>query len=185
MSIYIYIYKPSKNYSSLPVQEPKLSASALVLMEIELQLHQFNKLRLQKASYFINVFSHRKYFDFSAYKFGPYDHSIDVISRRIREFQKYHNAQTTEEAKFILYNKIVSESIKNTINDLFVPIRKACIFVNYINDDHELECLSTICFLIEQTGSMTPEDIIAGFKNWFLDQSKCPLAEAGGNERAG
>lgn len=167
----IYIYDPSKSYSSLPVQEPKLSASALVLMEIKHQLHQFNKLRLQKAAYFINVFSHKKYFDFTAYKYGPYDHSIDVISRKISEFQKYHNAQTTEEAKFILYNKIVSESIKKTINDLFVPIRKACIFVNLINDDHELECLSTICFLIGQTGSMTSEEIIAGFKNWSREKA--------------
>lgn len=168
----IYIYEPSKNYSSLPVQEPKLSASALVLMEIKHQLHQFDKLRLQKAAYFVNVFSHRKYFDFSAYKYGPYDHSIDVISQKIREFQKYHKTQTTEEAKSILYNKIVSESVNNTINDLFVPIQKACNFVNSINDDHELECLSTICFLVEQTGSMTPEDIITGFKNWSEEKAK-------------
>ena len=168
----IYIYEPSKNYSSLPVQEPKLSASALVLMEIKHQLHQFDKLRLQKAAYFVNVFSHKKYFDFSAYKYGPYDHSIDVISQKIREFQKYHKTQTTEEAKSILYNKIVSESVNNTINDLFMPIQKACNFVNSINDDHELECLSTICFLVEQTGSMTPEDIITGFKNWSEEKAK-------------
>lgn len=168
----IYIYEPSKNYSSLPVQEPKLSASALVLMEIKHQLHQFDKFRLQKAAYFVNVFSHKKYFDFSAYKYGPYDHSIDVISQRIREFQKYHKTQTTEEAKSILYNKIVSESVNNTINDLFMPIQKACNFVNSINDDHELECLSTICFLVEQTGSMTLEDIITGFKNWSEEKAK-------------
>lgn len=168
----IYIYEPSKNYSSLPVQEPKLSASALVLMEIKHQLHQFDKFRLQKAAYFVNVFSHKKYFDFSAYKYGPYDHSIDVISQKIREFQKYHKTQTTEEAKSILYNKIVSESVNNTINDLFMPIQKACNFVNSINDDHELGCLSTICFLVEQTGSMTPEDIITGFKNWSEEKAK-------------
>lgn len=169
----IYIYEPSKSFSSLPVQEPKLSASALVLMEIKHQLHQFNKFRLQKAAYFVNVFSHKKYFGFSAYKYGPYDHSIDVISQKIREFQKYHKTQTTEEAKIILYNKIVSESVNNTINDLFIPIQKACDFVNAIKSDHELECLSTICFLIEQTGSMTPEDIIIGFKNWSEEKSKC------------
>lgn len=168
----IYIYEPSKNYSSLPVQEPKLSASALVLMEIKHQLHQFDKFRLQKAAYFVNVFSHKKYFDFSAYKYGPYDHSIDVISQKIREFQKYHKTQTTEEAKSILYNKIVSESVNNTINDLFMPIQKACNFVNSINDDHELECLSTICFLVEQTGSITLEDIITGFKNWSEEKAK-------------
>ena len=141
-------------------------------MEIKHQLHQFDKFRLQKAAYFVNVFSHKKYFDFSAYKYGPYDHSIDVISQKIREFQKYHKTQTTEEAKSILYNKIVSESVNNTINDLFMPIQKACNFVNSINDDHELECLSTICFLVEQTGSMTPEDIITGFKNWSEEKAK-------------
>mgnify|MGYP000515510141 CR=1 FL=1 len=127
---------------------------------------------MQKAAYFVNVFYHKKYFSFTAYKYGPYDHSIDIVSKRIREFQQYHKTKNTEEAKSILYNKIISNSVNNVINDLFVPIKQACQFVNNINDDHELECLSTICFLIQQTNSMTDEDIIVGFKVWSEEKSK-------------
>ncbi len=168
----IYIYEPSKSYSSVPTKEPKLSASALVLMEIKHYLGRFSKFRLQKTAYFVDLFSQKKYFNFVPHKYGPYDHSIDIVSKRIREFQQYHNTKSTEEAKAILYKKIVSDSVNNTIEELMPSIQKACIFVNSINSDHELECLSTICFLIEHLGDMTSEDIIHGFKEWSAEKSK-------------
>lgn len=168
----IYIYEPSKNYSSTPYLEPKLSISALVLMEIKHQLTKFNTLRLQKAAYFMNLFSTKKYFNFAPHKFGPYAHSIDIVSKNIREFQQYHKTQSTEEAKKILYNKLISDSVNHTMKELLPHIQKSCDFVNSINGDHELECLSTICFLVEQSGGLSVENIILGFKNWSEDKAK-------------
>ncbi|MBD5118852.1 MAG: macro domain-containing protein [Clostridiales bacterium] len=168
----IFIYEPSKNYSSAPYLEPKLSTSALVLMEIKHQLETFDALRLQKAAYFMNLFSPKKYFNFVPHKFGPYDHSIDIISKGIREFQQYHKTRSTEEAQKILYNKLISNSVNSTLKELFPQIQKACDFVNSISSNHELECLSTICFLIEQSGSLSSEDVISGFKNWSEDKAK-------------
>ena len=162
----IYIYEPSKNYSSSPVEEPKLSTSALVLMEIKNQLKKFSKFRLQKAAYFVNLFSGKQYFHFEPHKFGPYDYAISILSKRIIEFQKYHKTDSTEEAKAILYNKIVSDTVEKTMGELSLAIQKACGFVNSIESDHELECLSTICFLIEKSGNLDSENIILGFKNW-------------------
>lgn len=170
-SMDIFIYEPYKNYSSLPTIEPKLSLSALVLMEIKINLHKFNKFRLQKAAYFVNIFSKTKYFHFEKYKFGPYDHSIDIISKNIKEFQLYHNTKETSEAKKILYNKIISEHISNKFAELTSPIGLACSYVNQIKDDHELECLSTICFLIEENGSLTLEQILIKFKQWSNEKA--------------
>lgn len=171
-SIDIFIYEPSKNYSSTPYLEPKLSTSALILMEIKHQLKKFDTLRLQKAAYFMNLFSSKKYFNFIPHKYGPYDHSIDIISKGIREFQQYHKTKSTEEAQKILYNKLISDSVNSTLKELFPHIQKSCNFVNSIISNHELECLSTICFLIEESGALSSEDIISGFKNWSDDKAK-------------
>jgi O-acetyl-ADP-ribose deacetylase (regulator of RNase III) len=171
-SVNIYIYEPSKGYSSLPVNEPKLSSSALVLMEIKIRLKKFNKFRLQKAAYFVNVISHKGYFNFEKHKFGPYDHSIDIVSKKIREFQTFYGTKSTEEAKKILYNKLISESVKSKLTELSEPIEKACNYVNSIDNDHDLECLSTICFLIEKNTCLREESVIQSFKSWSDDKAK-------------
>ena len=167
----IYIYEPSKNYVSKPMIEAKLGTSALVLMEIKNQLNHFNSLRLQKAAFFMNLFSKKQYFNFQAHKYGPYAHSIEIISRDIREFQQYHCTKSTREAQKILYNKLVSDTVNKQIKELFPYIQKACYFINGIKTDHEMECLSTICFLISQTNGMTEQEIISGFKNWSKEKA--------------
>lgn len=51
-------------------------------------------------------------------------------------------------------------------------IVKSCDFVNSIETDHELECLATICFLIENSGGLTTDKIVSGFKNWSEEKAK-------------
>lgn len=167
----VIIYEPSKSYTPRPQIEPKLSTSALVLMEIKQNLSKFNKLRLQKAAYFMNIFAHNKYFSFEKYLFGPYDHSIDIISKNIREFQLYYGTASTGEARKILYNKIVSQSVDSKLSELLPSIERACAYVNQVSTDHELECLSTVCFLIEQRGSMTADEILLEFKQWSTEKA--------------
>lgn len=168
----IYIYEPSKSYSSRPVVEPKLSTSALVLMEIKHYLTKCSKFRLQKTAYFMNLFSGKNYFKFIPHKYGPYDHSIDIISKNIREFQEYHNTQSTDEAKAILYNKLVSESVTAKLAELLPFIQKACEYVNSITDDHELECISTICYIVEHANGITTDGILQGFQTWSEEKAK-------------
>ena len=88
----IYIYEPSRNFSTMPTPEAKTSTSALVFNGIKRHFKKkFNSLRLQKAAYFMDLFSFKKkYFRFVPHKYGPYDHSIDIISKGIREFQQFH-----------------------------------------------------------------------------------------------
>lgn len=171
-TVNISIFEPSQNYSSVPQAEPKLSTSALVLMEIKKNLNKFSSFRLQKAAYFANIFSPKNYFNFVAHKYGPYDHSIDIISQRIREFQKYYGTSSTEDAKRILYNKLISESVDSKLSELLPAIQKGCSFVNSINSDHELECISTTCFLIEHSNGLTEEEVISGFKAWSDEKAK-------------
>lgn len=167
----IYVYEPSANYKKAVCEEPNLSASALVLIDIKLNLHKFNKTRLQKTAYFVNLFSQKHYFNFEANKFGPYDHAIEVISRKIKEFQIYYGTSNTMQARTILYNRIVSESVNNVLESLSPYVKKACDFVNSISTDHELECLATICFIVERANIISEPEIVNQFKQWSEDKA--------------
>lgn len=171
-NIAVYIYEPSRNYVAQPTLEPKLSLSALVLMEIKKNLSKFDTLRLQKTAFFMDIFSNEKYFNFKKHKYGPYDNSIAIVSKSIKEYQKYHNVKSTEEAYNILYNKIVSESIEAKLKQLIPHIVKASNYVNSIKTNHELECLSTIVFLVNENKMLSESEILKQFKQWSEDKSK-------------
>lgn len=170
-SVSVYIYEPSKSYQSAPSMEPRLSASALVLMLIKQKLVKFSTMRLQKTAYFINVFAEEQYFRFSKHKYGPYDHSIEVISSSIREFQKYYCVEDTSEAYRILSNKIVSDSVTKKIERLMPSIDKAATFVNCIHNNHELEAIATVHFIISHNNGINEENIINNFIGWSVDKA--------------
>lgn len=161
-NIDIYIYEPSKNLNKI-TEEPKLNASALVLMKLKENLTRFNSVRLQKAAYFMNLTAKKKIFNFVSRKYGPYDSSIDFESKKIREFQKYHGTKSTRDAEMILYNKIVSNSVNNMIIELLPNIVQSCTLVNNIESDGELEALAKICFLLETSGVLSKEEIFDKF----------------------
>lgn len=167
----IFLYEPSKSYVTRPVQEPKLSTSALVLMEIKLKLSSFSSIRLQKTAYFMNVFSHTNYFKFEKGKFGPYSHGIDVISHNIQAYQSFHG-KSTKDAREILYRRLVSESVDGKLEKLLPAIQKACDFANEFPDDHELECLATVCYLIETGQAISDEAVTSAFLGWSKEKAK-------------
>lgn len=169
--IKIIVYEPSQNYKAQPVQEPKLSTSALVLMELKRNLNKFDTLRLQKSAYLMNVFSGSSYFKFKRHKYGPYDNSIAIVSRKIKEYQQFHNVKNTEEAQKILYNKIISEKVENKMDDLNTAILSSTKIVNSIDDNKELECIATILFLIEEQKTLNHDEIIQSFKSWSKDKA--------------
>lgn len=171
-NVHIYIYEHSNNYIYKPIAEPKLTTSALVLMQIKNKLNKFDTTRLQKTAYLINIFSNTHYFNFIKHKYGPYDNSIVIISRNIREFQQYYNVKNTQEAYDILYNKIISEKVQAKLFQLEPAINRACNYVNLIETNHELECLATVLFLIEEKSVLNTNEIIKEFKLWSTDKAK-------------
>lgn len=168
----VIIYEPSKNYVSTPVTEPQLSLSALILMQIKLHLNKFNRLRLQKTAYFIDFFGQKNYFHFEKHKYGPYDHAIEVISKKIKEFQCYYNVSSTSEAYEIAYKKLTSEAINSKLAVLLPIIEKATDYVNKIDSDKILECIATLLFLLETNGPMSENNLIEGFQSWSEDKAR-------------
>lgn len=168
----VVIFEPSRAFAYRPTQEPKLSVSALVLMEIKQRLSYFGQLRLQKAGYFTNIFLKKPYFKFSKHKYGPYSHAIDVISANIKEFQLFHDVDSTAEAEIILYKKIVSKTVDDKLAELIPAIECACDYVNGIATNHELEGLASVCFIIENHCGISKENVVQEFLAWSSDKAE-------------
>ncbi len=174
-TIDIYIYEPSRNYKIIPTAEPQLSLSALILMQIKFHLLpekvKFSAIELQKTAYFMNVLSNTNYFRFKKGLYGPYDHDIDVIAKKITEFQAFHKVNTNE-AYDILLKKLISEKTIQKL-DFYTPfIKKAAEFTNQLSDITSIEGAGTALFIIQQEHCATTDEIINGFKLWSKDKSE-------------
>lgn len=163
--IEIQIYEPSRYYKAVPMQPPKLSTSALVLMRFKPLLNTFDNFHLQKAAYFMNIFSGEDYFHFMGYKYGPYDHSIEIIGGHIKEYEQYYNVNTEEAYRLLLSQKI-SSSVEDKLNCLWPAIKKAAEFTNTFKRKYDLESASTVCFLIQSKGEQSEKEIIGNFRSW-------------------
>lgn len=167
----ILIYEPSINYIAKPSEEPKLSLSALILMEIKRRLNTFDKTRLQKTAFFCDLPYNERYFNFKKHKYGPYDNSIMIISKSIKEFQDYHNVKEVNVVYSILYKKVISESVEKKLSIMLPRIEAATELVNSIKSNHELECLSTIAYIIDINGILDENSIIKLFNSWSSDKA--------------
>ncbi|MBR5581229.1 MAG: macro domain-containing protein [Treponema sp.] len=168
LSVDVTIFEPSKQFTPKNNKIPKMTASHLVLMKLKggIPSSQFNKLRLQKAAYFLNVFSNTNYFKFEEYKFGPYAHSIEILSQQIKEFQESYHVNTVG-AEAILYNNLISAKVKETVEKYKVAILKSTNFVNSIASNHELEMVATIVAIIRTQPQCSDEEIVFYFlHNW-------------------
>lgn len=169
----IYIYEPSINHKAVAVAEPKLSLSALILMNIKFNLSKsrFDKIGLQKTAYFMNILSGTEYFHFQKAQYGPFDYSIEVVSKNIQEFQKYHNVNTTEDAYVILMQKLISQATQEKL-DFYIPfIKQATIFTNQFKTTEGVEGAGTALFIIQQKGTIDIKGIITEFKKWSEDKA--------------
>lgn len=169
-NVIVYVYQPNKYYEPKPNIAPRLTTSHLILMSIKPKLSKFTKLRLQKAAYFMNFFSGEPYFKFEKHKYGPYAHSIDVLTKDIKEFQDYYNVKT-DKAYEIAKTILISSSVEKKL-ELFLPsITTAVEFVNAIKTDKDLELLSSICAILEDTPGLTKEEILNRVRSWSEEKA--------------
>lgn len=165
------IYEPGRSYAHKAKVEPKLSVSSLIIMKLKIGLKKQTKLRLQKAAYFMNVFAGEAYFKFQKYKYGPYAHSIDVISRNIGEYQNFYDIKDTEMTYNKVYQTICSEKTTKVLNRLSPAVDRAVQYVNQIESDEYLEGVSTALYLIDSQMGKNEEQLIQNFKNWSEDKA--------------
>lgn len=168
LPIDVIIYEPSKFFTPKKIEIPKMSASHLILMKLkgEINASKFNKLRIQNAAFFLNIFSGNNYFKFEEYKFGPYAHSIEILSQQIKAFQDSYHV-TTKGAEEILYNNIISDSVKNTVEKYKQHVIQSTSFINSIESNHELEIVATIVAICHLYSQFNDDEIVNYFlQNW-------------------
>lgn len=161
----VFIYEPSFNYQTKAKVAPKLTLSHFILMNIKSKLSKFSKFRLQKAAFFINLYSHQNYFKFDAHHYGPFSHSIDIISRDIKEFQEFHKF-STEEALNYAYKTLISEKVEEELENFLEPLTKATNFINQFSSNEKIELYSTICYILVNNDSLLEEEIITKIHSW-------------------
>lgn len=170
-SVDIRIYEPSRYYASKPKKEPKLSESALVLIEIKKHLKKKTNFRLQKAAFFLNLFSSKQLFDFKAQKYGPYSHAVELVGKKIKEFADYYNTESLDETEAVLYGKLVSESVNTHLEKLKWSMERSWKLVNDLDENRQLEGVATACFIIENLKCADINSIIGGFRKWSKEKS--------------
>jgi O-acetyl-ADP-ribose deacetylase (regulator of RNase III) len=166
------LYEPSTNVGRVKNDKslPKLNVSHLILMQLKMGLKKFNKTRLQKGAFLINIFSGEEYFKFNAYNYGPYNHTLEILSRDIKEYQEYYNYSTEksfEEAKKTLISKSVSEKLQNFQQ----PTQHAVNFLNEISTDRELELIVTILYIVHTKMSASLDLLPEEFEKWSEDKA--------------
>lgn len=108
---------------------------------------------------------------FQKYKYGPYAHSIDIVSRSIREYQSFYGLKDTESTYQLAYQVICSEKTTRLLNRLLPAIEKAAAYVNGIENDHELEGLATVTYLVQTFTRIEADQIVSEFKQWSDDKA--------------
>ncbi len=161
----IDLYEPSKSYKSQPKKEPSLSLSHYLVMEIKPHLHKFSRFRLQKTAFLIDYLNNSDYFKFEAHHYGPYSHSLDIVTKEISEYQNYHKSETND-AKRILEKKLQSENFYRSVKNQEQLILSASQLVNKTEDNQELELLTTILFVIHKKTPTTQQEIISTIAKW-------------------
>ena len=169
----IEIYEPGKNYKAVPTTVPKVNVSSLVLLKLRMELDQFDALRLQKACYFLNYYLEEEYFKFDKWKYGPYSHSVDIVSRDIREYQKYYGIDKSLDTFNQIYQVICSDKVNKKIELILPNVEKATTYVNKIEENKMLEGVATVHFIIKKNnGILDSNEIVKHFKEWSDDKAR-------------
>ncbi|MBP6715090.1 macro domain-containing protein [Aliarcobacter cryaerophilus] len=155
-----------KNMGSVNSQKaPNLNLSHLILMKYKLALKKFGKIRLQKTAYFMNLFMGKEYFHFKPQQFGPYAHSIEILSKDISEYQQFYKKDTFESYSNAI-NVQISSKISSELNKIDKYISKAVDLVNSYTSTSNLELAATICFIIDNYDISNEIQIINYVKSW-------------------
>ena len=112
-----------------------------------------------------------EYFKFDKWKYGPYSHSIDIVAKKIKEYQEYYALDNSNVTFEHLYRIICSKKVDAKFSQLHVAVEKATDYVNEVKSDKMLEGITTILYLIQNEMPHNKEQLIDSFNNWLEDKA--------------
>lgn len=165
----IDVYEPIGSFSAEVAKKPKVTLSHFILAALRIHLISKNKLVLQKAAYFFNVFSGDPYFRFDKYKYGPYSVSIDHLSQTIRDYLDYTKLsldQMIEEGLKQSLEESSSEKLRRSLPVIRTVARLCNQYASH------LEEMATVHAIIKEHQPIGQDDITARFFKWSEEKSK-------------
>ncbi len=175
-----FIYEPSRSYIKPAIKEaPKMSPSALIIIDFKRNLKRFDKIRIHKTGFFMNHFLKCDYFKFTKGQFGPYSHEIELMINRIVEYQQFYNIADENELYDSIMRMICSKKTLKVIEETRDAVDRAVEFANRISSNHDLEGIATTLYLVEES-QKTEGEIWEGFQKWPRSKvSRFNLSEIG------
>ena len=70
-----------------------------------------------------------------------------------------------------IYFEITSEKTTKKYEELKPALDKAIFFMNNLSDTHQIECVSTILYIVQNQPNVTEREIIEGFAKWSVAKS--------------
>lgn len=139
----------------------KANLSHLLLIYFKNHLKRFGAIRLQKAGFFYNIISGVEYFKFEKNKFGPYAHSITIISNQIKSatenrHQDFHALQAS------LYQRLVSDSVNTALDNA----KRVCDILNQFHSTFDVEVCATLLHIISLHNGITCDEIYQEFSQY-------------------
>lgn len=144
----VIVFEPSISNKGYAKEIPKLNVASLALLQMKMHLDKWGFLRMQYTAFFVNYYMKEEYFKFNKGKYEPYSSSIDIIAKGIKEYQIYYNLNSSYDTYKNAYQVIVSKKTENKLKKILLAIKKATEYVNSIEDDHDLEGVATVLYLI-------------------------------------
>lgn len=168
----ILIYEPSISYTAIPKEPPKLSVSALSLLQIRMNLNKFSLIRLQKSCFFVNYYLGEEYYKFDKWKYGPYSHSIDIVAKSIKEYQSFYDLRSSKETYEQAYKVLCSKKTEEKLDKLMPAIKLSTEYINTIKTDKMVEGIATVMYLVQNNCNKDADGIVSLFKEWSEDKSE-------------
>ena len=165
------VYEPAGSFQSRVAKEPRVSLSHFLLVALRLGLTSGNKLNLQKAAYFFNVFSETDYFRFTEYKFGPYCIAIDPMVNTITDYLQYRNLPASEMVEDGLGRRLSGHDV-DRLRQLLPVVDQVRAFCN--RNIANLEALATAHAVVARSGAVpvTREQGVRLFLAWSEEKSQ-------------
>ena len=88
------------------------------------------------------------------------------MTNKVKEGKLLYHVTALENEE-ILYNNLISDSIKATVEKYKFSVLKSTNFVNSIDSNHELEIAATIVAIVRTNSQFTDDEIVYYFlHNW-------------------
>lgn len=168
----ILIYEPSRDFTVKPKSAPRTTMSHLLTLGCMKNLNSLALTTIQKALFFMSVFSKSDFFKFDEYKHGPYSHPIEIVTRQVMEYLEFYDFKSDSrrdlnKALSLMYNGMISKAVDDESRRYAPYLKKSCTLCNEIlkrkNGIKILEIAATIVHILLQKEPLSVDEILDDF----------------------